>query len=141
MSNWQWGFPGMTDLSAFQYGFLSNSSSKAVVVQILVLNVEGRVLTPDQMRAGLYILPSEAALATSLLQGGAWVPPSTAQQSAADDPPGKSSSSPVALNNRIRSASGFFHNGRDSSVCTPSSLKHAKLFCIDMHDLHGVTCW
>lgn len=59
---------------------------------MLVLNVEGRVLTPDQMRAGLYILPSEAALATSLMQGGAWAPPSTAQQTAADEPPGESGS-------------------------------------------------
>jgi len=57
--------------------------------QVLVLNVEGRVLTPDQMRAGLYVLPSEAALATSLLQGGAWTPPHISQQTVADEPAGE----------------------------------------------------
>ncbi len=61
----------------------------AVMWQVLVLNVEGRVLTPDQMRAGLYILPSEAALATSLLQGGAWAPPHISQQSVANEPAGE----------------------------------------------------
>ena len=57
----------------------------AVMWQVLVLNVEGR----DQMRAGLYILPSEAALATSLLQGGAWAPSNISQQPVADEPAGK----------------------------------------------------
>jgi hypothetical protein len=61
----------------------------AVMWQVLVLNVEGRVLTPDQMRAGLYIVPSEAALATSLLQGGAWIPPNISQQTVADKPAGE----------------------------------------------------
>ncbi len=61
----------------------------AVMWQVLVLNVEGRVLTPDQMRAGLYILPSEAALATSLLQGGAWTPRDISQQSVSDEPAGE----------------------------------------------------
>lgn len=56
------------------------------LLQTLVLNVEGRVLTPDQMRAGLFVLPSEAALASRLLQEGAWrtpsIPlPSTSEQS------------------------------------------------------------
>ena len=57
-------------------------------MQVLVLNVEGRVLTPDQMRAGLFILPSESALASSLLQGGAWMPPLVKQSAAGDEPPG-----------------------------------------------------
>ena len=48
---------------------------------MLVLTVEGRVLTADHMRAGLFIQPSEAALASSLLQGGAWLPPATPQAS------------------------------------------------------------
>ncbi len=61
----------------------------AVTWQVLVLNVEGRVLTPDQMRAGLYILPSEAALATSLLQKGAWTPPHISQQTVTDEPAGE----------------------------------------------------
>ena len=61
----------------------------AMMWQVLVLNVEGRVLTPDQMRAGLFILPSEAAFATSLLQGGAWTPPHISQQSVADEPAGE----------------------------------------------------
>ncbi|KAL3152962.1 hypothetical protein ABBQ38_011992 [Trebouxia sp. C0009 RCD-2024] len=47
--------------------------------QVLVLTVEGRVLTADHMRAGLFIQPSEAALASSLLQGGAWLPPAIPQ--------------------------------------------------------------
>lgn len=57
--------------------------------QVLVLNIEGRVLTPDQMRAGLYVLPSEAALATSLLQGGAWMPPHISPANVADKPAGE----------------------------------------------------
>lgn len=48
-------------------------------LQVLVLTVEGRVLTADHMRAGLFIQPSEAALASSLLQGGAWLPPAIPQ--------------------------------------------------------------
>ena len=56
---------------------------------MLVLNVEGRVLTPDQMRAGQYILPSEAALAKTLLHGGAWAPTAVPQQPAVDDRPGQ----------------------------------------------------
>ena len=40
------------------------------------------------MQAGLFILPSEAALASSLLQGGAWLPPSF-PQSPLDQPLGE----------------------------------------------------
>ena len=64
-------------------------TAAAVMWQVLILSVEGRVLTPDQMRAGLYILPSEAALATSLLQGGAWTPAHISQQTVADEPAGE----------------------------------------------------
>ena len=56
--------------------------------QALVVNAEGRVLTSDQMRAGLYILPSEAALASSLLQGGSFNPPAPLQRLADDESPG-----------------------------------------------------
>lgn len=42
--------------------------------QVLALHVEGRVLTPDQFRAGDYVLPSELPLAHMLLEQGDGVP-------------------------------------------------------------------
>ncbi|KAL0051980.1 hypothetical protein WJX82_005745 [Trebouxia sp. C0006] len=76
-------FPGLPEVQPMHDGCDAEEPPRP---QVLVLNVEGRVLTPDQMRAGLYILPSEAALATSLLQGGAWAPPHISQQSVANEP-------------------------------------------------------
>ncbi|DBA87452.1 TPA: hypothetical protein ACH3X1_004491 [Trebouxia sp. C0004] len=76
-------FPGLPEVQPMHDGC---DAVEPPQPQVLVLNVEGRVLTPDQMRAGLYVLPSEAALATSLLQGGAWTPPHISQQTVAVEP-------------------------------------------------------
>ncbi|KAL0033550.1 hypothetical protein WJX79_003070 [Trebouxia sp. C0005] len=76
-------FPGLPEVQPMHDGCDAEEPPQP---QVLVLNIEGRVLTPDQMRAGLYVLPSEAALATSLLQGGAWMPPHISPANVADKP-------------------------------------------------------
>ena len=47
---------------------------------MLVLHVEGRVLTPDQLRAGDYVLPSELPLAHRLVEQGDWAVQSSSQE-------------------------------------------------------------
>ena len=57
-------------------------------MQVLVLHVEGRVLTLDQLRAGDYVLPSELPLAQRLVEQGDWTAHSTSQQADALHLPG-----------------------------------------------------
>lgn len=63
---------------------------------MLALYVEGRVLTPDQFRAGDYVLPSELPLAHMLLEQGDWAP-SPSQSSDAQQLPGIQSLAFLAL--------------------------------------------
>lgn len=48
-------------------------------MQVLLLHVEGTVLTPDQFRAGDYVLPSELPLCRTLREQGDWTAQSTSQ--------------------------------------------------------------
>ncbi len=108
----------------------------AVMWQVLVLNVEGRVLTPDQMRAGLYILPSEAALATSLLQGGAWTPPNISQQTVANEPAGELT---IPLLECAFNAEHALLTSPCENVLTMVLVKQAS-FAIDAQALQSVAC-
>lgn len=65
------------------------SSELVLSIQVLVLHVEGRVLTPDQLRAGDYVLPSELPLAQRLVDEAGWAAHSSSQQVDAQQPPGQ----------------------------------------------------
>lgn len=64
-------------------------SEMLLSMQVLVLHVEGRVLTPDQLRAGDYVLPSELPLAQRLVEQADWAAHSTSQQADAQQLPGQ----------------------------------------------------
>ena len=78
------------------------------MLQVLVLSVEGRVLTPHQRRTGLFILPSEAALAKTLLQGGAWMPCPSDAQPVNDESPGRPHLRGNSLSSTSRSYGKFY---------------------------------
>ena len=65
-------------------------SEMLLSMQVLVLHVEGRVLTPDQLRAGDYVLPSELPLAQRLVDEADWAAHSSSQQADAQQPLGQS---------------------------------------------------